>query len=48
MATPTLYKKKSINDVRGRTTTTLTSEETARVNDVVNTFFDLLKAEHLS
>jgi len=48
MATPTLYKKKSINDVRSRTTTSLTSEETTRVNDVVSTFFDLLKAKHLS
>lgn len=48
MAQPTLYKKKSINDVRNRTTAVLTSEETTRVNSVVSTFFDLLKAEHMS
>lgn len=48
MAQPTLYKKKSINDVRNRTTVALTTEETTRVNSVVSTFFDLLKAEHMS
>jgi len=48
MAAPTLYKKKSINDVRSRTTTPLTTDETTRVNSVVSTFFDLLKAEHMS
>jgi hypothetical protein len=48
MANPTLYKKKSINDVRNRNTFALTSDETTRVNSVVSTFFDLLKAEHMS
>jgi len=48
MANPTLYKKKSINDVRARNTFELTSDETTRVNSVVSKFFDLLKAEHMS
>lgn len=47
MAAPTLYKKKSLNDVRNRTTTALTSDETTRVNTVVNKFFELFKAKHL-
>lgn len=47
MAAPTLYKKKSLNDVRNRTTHQLTAEETTRVNNVVTKFFELFKAEHL-
>ena len=48
MANPTLYKKKSISDVRNRPTSQLTADETTRVNNVVSKFFDLLKAEHMS
>lgn len=48
MAAPELYKKKSINDVRNRNTAPLTDNETIRVNNIVSTFFDLLKAEHMS
>ena len=47
MANQTLYNTKSLNDVRNRTTTPLTSEESIRVNTIVNKFFELFKAEHL-
>jgi len=47
MANPTLYKKKALNDVRNRTTETLTAAEKTRVNTVLNKFVELFKAEHL-
>jgi hypothetical protein len=47
MANPTLYKKKSIQDVKARPTSSLTSEELTRVNTVIGKFFDLFKAKHL-
>jgi F0F1-type ATP synthase delta subunit len=47
MANPTLYKKKSIQDVKARATSTLTENELTRVNTVISKFFDLFKAKHL-
>jgi len=47
MANPTLYKKLPLGTARQRTTTGLTAEEQSSVNNTVNKFFDLFKAEHL-
>lgn len=47
MAAPTLYKKKSVEEVRNRVTYPLTNGEKTRINTVVSKFFDLFKAEHL-
>lgn len=47
MSKPTLYKKKSIDSVRGRETTPLTVDEKATVNSIVGKFVELFKAEHL-
>jgi hypothetical protein len=38
---PQLYKKKSLSDVKNRTTTQLSPTETAKVTTVVNKFFEL-------
>lgn len=48
MAAPTLYKKKSVEEVRNRATYSLNDNEKTRINTVVGKFFDLFKAEHLS
>ena len=48
MANPTLYKKKSIQDVRARNTSNLEAGELTRVNNVISVFFELLKAKHMS
>lgn len=47
MANPTLYKKKSIQDVKARATSSLTADELTRVNTVVNKFFELFKLKHM-
>lgn len=47
MAAPTLYKKKSLNDVRNRTTVALTADEVTKVNSTITKFFELFKAKHL-
>jgi hypothetical protein len=47
MAAPTLYKKKSVEEVKNRSTYSLTSDETTRINTVVSTFFTLFKDKHL-
>lgn len=46
MAGPTLYKKKTIEEVKNRNTFSLTPEERIRVDNVVNKFFDLFKAKY--
>ena len=47
MANPTLYKKKSITDVRSRQTENLTADEKTRVDTVTQKFVELFKAKHL-
>jgi len=47
MANPTLYKKLPLSTARQRTTTGLSAEDQSSVNNTVNKFFDLFKAEHL-
>jgi hypothetical protein len=44
---PSLYKKKSLNDINNRTTSQLTIEQKERVQLVVNKFFELFIAKHL-
>lgn len=46
MAGPTLYKKKTIEQVKNRNTYPLTAEEKTRVDAVVNKFFDLFKSKY--
>lgn len=47
MNTPTLYKKKNINDVRNRETTPLSASESTSVNNTITKFFELFKLKHL-
>lgn len=47
MANPTLYKKETLQNVKNRTTTTLTQNEKSRVTTVINKFFELFKDKHL-
>lgn len=44
---PSLYKKKALNDVKNRTTSQLTPEQTQRVQTVINKFFELFITKHL-
>ena len=47
MNTPTLYKKKDINTVRDRETSSLTSNEKTQVSNTLSKFFELFKLKHL-
>lgn len=47
MNTPTLYKKKDINTVRDRETSSLTSNEKTQVTNTLSKFFELFKLKHL-
>jgi hypothetical protein len=44
---PQLYKKKSLNDVRNRSTLNLSDTEKTRVQLVLGKFFELFKSKHL-
>jgi hypothetical protein len=44
---PPLYKKKALSDVNNRTTRQLTTEETERVQTVINKFFELFISKYL-
>lgn len=44
---PPLYKKKSLQDVKNRTTSQLTIDEKQRVQNVINKFFELFMNKHL-
>lgn len=44
---PNLYKKKPLSEVKNRTTSNLSNAEKARVNSVINKFFELFIAKHL-
>lgn len=48
MATPNLYKKKSVTDVKNRTIYSLSADEKNAANLTVSKFFELFKAKHLS
>ncbi len=48
MAKPTLYKKVSIQSVQSRSRGALSADEKTRTNAVINRFFELFKAKHLS
>lgn len=43
---PNLYKKKPISDIKNRVTTQINSAEIARVNGIVNKFFELFLNKH--
>jgi hypothetical protein len=43
---PQLYKKKSLNDIRNRPTSSLSDSEKTRVETVINKFFELFKSKH--
>lgn len=47
MSKPTLYKRKSLNEVRRRTTTPFTAEELLEANNTVSKFVELFKKKHL-
>lgn len=44
---PNLYKKKSLNEVKNRTTSQLTNSEKQRVENVIGKFFELFMNKHL-
>jgi hypothetical protein len=44
---PPLYKKKSLHDVKNRTTSPLTNDEKQRVQIVIGKFFELFMSKHL-
>ena len=44
---PQLYKKKSLSDVRNRSTLNLSDTEKTRVQLVLGKFFELFKSKHL-
>jgi hypothetical protein len=44
---PQLYKKKSLNQVKNRTTAQLSTTEKERVGDVIGKFFELFMNKHL-
>lgn len=48
MANPTLYKKIPNNNLRNRQVTTPNAAEDARMSAVIDKFFELFKAKHLS
>jgi len=43
---PQVYKKKSLNDIRNRPTSSLSDSEKARVETVIDKFFELFKSKH--
>lgn len=43
---PQLYKKKSLNDVRNRPTSSLSDSEKTRAETVIGKFFELFKFKH--
>lgn len=43
---PQLYKKKSLNDIKNRPTSSLSDSEKTRVETVINKFFELFKSKH--
>jgi hypothetical protein len=44
---PHLYKKKSLNEVKNRSTSNLSDIEKSRVNLVIGKFFEFFKSKHL-
>lgn len=44
---PPLYKKKSLQDVKNRNTSSLTNDEKQRVHTVIGKFFELFVNKHL-
>ena len=44
---PQLYKKKSLNQVKNRTTSQLSTTEKERVETVIGKFFELFMNKHL-
>jgi hypothetical protein len=44
---PPLYKKTALNNAKNRTTSQLTTEESQRVQTVINKFFELFIVKHL-
>lgn len=44
---PPLYKKKSLEDVKNRNTSSLSNDEKQRVQTVIGKFFELFKNKHL-
>jgi len=44
---PSLYKKKSLQDVKNRNTSSLTNVEKQRVHNVIGKFFELFVNKHL-
>ena len=44
---PQLYKKKSLNQVKNRTTSQLSTTEKERVETVIGKFFELFKSKHI-
>jgi hypothetical protein len=43
---PQLYKKKSLNDIKNRPTSSLSDSEKTRVETVIDKFFELFKSKH--
>ena len=43
---PQLYKKKSLNDVRNKPTSSLSDSEKTRVESVIVKFFELFKSKN--
>ena len=48
MAAPTLYRKREIDDIRNRDMESISSSEKEQTDLIVNKFFELFKAKHLS
>jgi len=48
MAKPTLYKKKSLQDIKSRPTSQFTADEITEVNSTIDRFFELFKTKHLT
>lgn len=48
MANPTLYKKIDNNTLNSKVTTIPTDDENTRIDTVINKFFELFKAKHMS
>jgi hypothetical protein len=44
---PPLYKKKSLQDVKNRNTSQLTTDEKQRVQNVIGKFFELFMDKHM-
>jgi hypothetical protein len=43
---PQLYKKKSLNDIKNRPTSSVSDSEKTRVETVIDKFFELFKSKH--